>query len=326
MKVVIPGGKGHVGAVLTRRFSRGGHEVVLLSRGQGSVPGARVVAWDGKSLGDWATEINGADVVINLAGRSVNCRYTEANLREMMDSRLESTRIVGEAIRLAASPPRVWLQSSTATIYSHRFDAPNDEVTGILGGDEPDAPRTWQASNEIAMAWERELARADTPRTRKIAMRSAMTMSVDKGSVFDVLCGLARYGLGGSLGGGRQFVSWVHEDDFAHAWLFLIEREDISGPINICSPNPLPQKDFMQQLRCALGVPFGLPAAKWMVEIGTYLMQTESELVLKSRRVVPTLLQDAGFEFQFPEWQEAARELVARAKAVASQAIARAPY
>ena len=268
-----------------------------------------MVAWDGKTLGAWAEEIDGADVVINLAGRSVNCRYNDANLREMMDSRVDSTRAVGQAIGQAKNPPKVWLQSSTATIYSHRFDAANDDVDGILGGDEPNAPRTWRASNEIAMAWENELAIAETPKTRKIAMRSAMTMSIDKGSVFDVLCGLARHGLGGSLGGGRQYVSWVHEHDFARAVSFLIEREDLSGPINICSPNPLPQKEFMKVLREAVGVPFGLPAAAWMVEIGTWLMRTESELVLKSRRVIPTRLLEAGFEFQYLVWADAAKEL-----------------
>jgi uncharacterized protein (TIGR01777 family) len=315
MKVVIPGGKGHVGSVLVRHFVAGGHEVVLLSRQASNTEGARVVAWDGKTLETWAEEFDGSDVVINLAGRSVNCRYNDANLKEMMDSRVDSTRVVGQAISQATNPPKVWLQSSTATIYSHRFDAPNDERTGIIGGEEPGAPRTWLASNKIAAAWESELEKAETPKTRKIAMRSAMTMSIDRGSVFDVLCGLARKGLGGSLGGGRQYVSWVHEIDFARAVTFLIDREDMSGPINICSPNPLPQKEFMRELREAVRAPFGLPATTWMVEIGTWLMRTESELVLKSRRVVPTLLLEAGFQFKHPFWAEAAKELGARAKA-----------
>jgi uncharacterized protein (TIGR01777 family) len=307
MKVILAGGSGHVGAVLRRHFRE--EEVVVLSR-RSNEPGS--VYWDGATLGNWAKEIDGSDVVINLAGRSVNCRYTEENLRQMMDSRVGPTKALGLAIARAKKPPKVWLQASTATIYAHRFDAPNDETTGILGGNEPEAPRTWNASIKIAQAWEIALYQAETPRTRKVAMRSAMTMSVDKGSVFDVLCGLAKKGLGGRLGSGRQFVSWIHEYDFAQAVQFLIEREDLNGPVNLCSPNPLPQADFMRSLRETLGVSFGLSAPAWMVEIGTWAMQTESELVLKSRRVVPGRLIRAGFQFRYPNWPEAARELASR--------------
>ena len=275
--------------------------------------GARVVAWDGETVGAWADEVEGAEVVINLAGRSVNCRYNAANLKEMMDSRVNSTRAVGEAIRLAKDPPRIWLQAATATIYAHRFDAPNDEYTGILGGAEPGSNPTWDASIAIAKAWEKTLEDAVTPHTRKVALRSAMTMSTDTGSVFDVLCNLARRGLGGTLGDGKQFVSWIHEDDFCASLRFLIDREGLSGAINICAPNPLPQREFMADLREALGVKFGLPASKWMVELGTWAMRTESELVLKSRRVVPTRLLEARFEFKFPEWRGACQELAGQA-------------
>ncbi|MGV3615217.1 MAG: TIGR01777 family oxidoreductase [Fimbriimonas sp.] len=307
MKVIIAGGTGHVGAILSRHFSPAA-EVVLLSRR----PSPHAVAWDGRQLGPWAKEIDGADVVINLAGRSVNCRYHAENLRQMMDSRVESTRVIGEAIASAKRPPRLWLQASTATIYAHRFDAPNDEATGILGGDEPGAPFTWNASIKIAKAWEETLEQAATPHTRKVAMRSAMTMSTDRGSVFDVLCRLAKRGLGGTLGSGRQYVSWLHETDFARSVQFLIDREDLSGPINLCAPNPLPQAEFARILRQAAGTPIGLPAAAWMIEIGTWAMRTESELVLKSRRVVPRRLLDAGFSFAFPDWQDACRDLAAR--------------
>ena len=306
MKIVIPGGTGHVGAVLKRHFESAGDEVVILSRHEG-------VKWDGETLGPWTREIDGADVVINLAGRSVDCRYNDANLADMMNSRVNSTRVVGEAIRQAAKPPKVWLQSSTATIYAHRFDAPNDDETGILGGDEPNAPRTWRASIAIAKAWEKTLDEADTPHTRKVAMRSAMTMSIDKGSVFDALCRIVRLGLGGPLAGGRQYVSWIHEHDFSRAVDFLIAREELRGPINLSSPNPLPYAEFMHVLRKELRVPIGLPATAWMVEVGTWLRRTESELVLKSRRVVPSLLLRSGFQFEYANWSDAARELVSRA-------------
>ena len=304
MKLVIPGGSGHVGAVLVRHFHARGDEVVILSRRDGG--------WDGKTIGAWVAEIDGADVVINLAGRSVNCRYDAAHLKEMMDSRVDSTRVIGQAIAAATDPPKLWLQSSTATIYSHRFDAPNDEATGILGGDEPGAPPKWIASIKIAKAWEAALGEADTPGTRKVAMRSAMTMSIDRGSVFWTLAKLTKLGLGGRLGTGKQFVSWIHEHDFAAAVQFLVDREDIDGAVNISSPNPLPQAEFARNLRQALHVPVGLPALGWMVEIGCALMKTESELVLKSRRVVPGRLLAAGFQFRYPSWPEAAQELAGR--------------
>ncbi len=305
MKVVIPGGTGHVGAVLRRHFEARGDEVVVLSRREG-------VRWDGATLGPWASEFDGADVVINLAGRTVNCRYDEANLREMMESRVRSTQVVGEAIQMAKRPPQVWLQASTATIYAHRLDAPNDEVDGVLGGDEPGAPPKWNASIAIAKAWENALDAVSTPHTRKIALRSAMTMSADAGSVFDVLSRLTRRGLGGTLGSGRQYVSWIHEDDFAAAVQFLIDREDLAGAVNVCAPEPLPQSEFARALRAAWGVPIGLPAPAVLIEMGTWAMRTESELVLKSRRVVPRRLLEAGFRFRHPSWSEAARELAGR--------------
>ena len=308
MRIVIPGGSGHVGAALRRHFAAQGHEVIILSR----TPGPNQLAWDGKTLGPWAEAVDGADAVINLAGRSVNCRYHAANLREMMDSRVDSTRVIGLAIAACTRPPEVWLQASTATIYTHRFDAANDEITGILGGDEPGAPPKWTASIGIAKAWEAALEAAPTPATRKVALRSAMTMSVDQGSVFDVFSRLTRRGLGGPIAGGRQYVSWIHEADFCRSISFLLERDDLEGPVNLTSPNPLPQREFARILREAWGVRLGLPAAAWMIEIGTLAMRTESELVLKSRRVVPTRMLDAGFQFQVPDWEGAARELVGR--------------
>ncbi|MFP2924114.1 TIGR01777 family oxidoreductase [Pyxidicoccus sp. 3LG] len=314
MKVVIPGGTGQVGGVLARALRAKGHDVVILSRGGGGGE-ARVVPWDGRTVGAWADEVDGADVVINLAGRSVNCRYTPENLRQMMDSRVESTRAVGQAIARAKRPPRLWLQMSTATLYAHRFDAPNDEATGLIGGEEPDAPAYWRQSIDIAKAWERTLQEVETPHTRKVALRTAMVMSADPGGIFDVLLRLVRFRLGGAAGGGRQFVSWIHEEDFVRAVLFLVEREDLSGAFNLAAPGPLPQRDFMKALRDAAGVGLGLPAAKWMLEVGALFMRTDTELLLKSRRVVPGRLLEAGFTFQQPDWPEAAGELVARWRA-----------
>jgi uncharacterized protein (TIGR01777 family) len=287
--------------------------VVALSRAGTSE--ARLVAWDGRTVGSWASEIDGADAVINLAGRSVNCRYTEANLQAMMSSRVDSTRAVGLAIEQAARPPRVWLQMSTATIYAHRFDAPNDEATGHIGGTEPDAPSYWKRSIDIAEAWERTQQEANVPRTRRVALRSAMVMSPDRGGIFDVLLGLTRAGFGGPIAGGRQYVSWIHDRDFARAIELLIARDDLAGPVNLAAPNPLPQRDFMAALRAAWGTRIGLPATRWMAEIGAFVLRTDTELTVKSRRVVPARLLDAGFAFEFPDWPAAARDLIERRRA-----------
>jgi uncharacterized protein len=314
MKIVIPGGTGQVGTVLAREFHNAGHEVVVLSRHPDKAAW-RTVRWDAETLGDWAPEIDGADVVINLAGRSVNCRYTPENRRTIKESRMNSTRILGEAIARAAHPPRVWLQSSTATIYAHRYDAPNDEATGLIGSTEPDAPSTWRFSIDVAQAWEQATNEAVTPQTRKVLMRSSMIMSPDRGGIFDVILGLVRFGLGGPVGDGRQYVSWIHDHDFVQAIYWLIARDDLEGVVNLAAPNPLPYAEFMRTLRQSWGIPIGLPATAWMVEIGTFLMRTESELVLKSRRVIPGRLLESGFTFRFPTWAEAAGDLCQRWRA-----------
>jgi uncharacterized protein len=308
MKIVIPGGSGQVGTVLARAFQGEGHDVVVLSRRPRVCPW-RVVPWDGRTAGGWQSEVDGADAVINLAGRSVNCRYNAANRRDILQSRIDSTRVVGEAIARAARPPRIWLQASTATIYAHRYDAANDERSGVLGGAESNAPRSWRFSIDVARAWERAFDEAATPATRKVALRSAMTLSPDAGGVFDTLLGLVRRGLGGTAGDGRQYLSWIHYEDFVSAIRWLIERSDIHGIVNVASPNPLPNADFMRVLRHEYGVPYGLAASAWMLEIGAVFMRTETELVLKSRRVVPQRLIDAGFTFRFPGWDEAAADL-----------------
>ena len=315
MKIVLCGGSGQVGQLLARHFVARGDDVVVLSRGQNSKVGRNVI-WDAQTLGEWAREIDNSDVVINLAGRSVNCRYNAENRRAILDSRTSSTRVVGEAIAQAKNPPRVWLQSSTATIYAHRFDAPNDEHSGILGDENDDVPETWKFSLGVAKAWEAALDNAPTSTTRKVAMRSAMVMSEDRDGIFDVLLTLVRRGLGGSVGDGKQFVSWIHGQDFCRAVDWTIAHDELSGAVNFAAPNPLPYRDFMRELRDAWGMKFGLPATKWMIEIGTRAMQTESELVLKSRRVVPALLLESGFEFEYSMWRDAAKDLCERRRAL----------
>jgi uncharacterized protein (TIGR01777 family) len=300
MRIVLAGGTGQIGRVLAREF--GADEVLVLGRGG-------PVEWDGRTLGPWTKALEGADALINLAGRSVDCRYTAANRHAIMYSRVASTHVLRDALERASDPPKVWLQSSTATIYAHTYGPANDEEHGVLGGIEPKLPDTWRFSIDVARAWE-EAAHGAPVRT--VFMRSAMVMSPDRGGVFDTLLTLVRRRLGGRAGHGRQYVSWIHDVDFARAVRLLIEREDLSGPVNLASPNPLPYVLFMRALREAAGVRFGLPATRLMLEAGAFLMRTETELVLKSRRVVPGRLLDAGFEFAQPDWREAARDLVSR--------------
>lgn len=311
LRIVIPGGSGQVGTVLARHFHANGHHVVVLARRPHPTPW-RVAQWDGKNLGGWAAELEDADVVINLAGRSVNCRYTTKHRQEILDSRVKTTALLGRTISQLSRPPRLWINASTATIYRHIYDWPMDEETGEIGGNEPDAPAPWRFSIKVATEWEKAFFDAATPGTRRIALRSAIMMSPDRGSVFDLLLKLVRFGLGGTAGSGRQFVSWIHDADFLATVDFLIAQEAFAGVVNVASPNPVPNRDFMRALREAWGAPIGLPASRRMLEIGSVFLRTETELVLKSRRVVPKRLLDAGFEFQFPDWSAAAKDLVTR--------------
>ena len=309
MKVVVPGGTGRVGTMLRRALISRGHQVVVLTRRPTQ---AHEVGWDGRSLGGWVGELEGADAVVNLAGRSVSCRYNEANLRAMMDSRVRSASVIGEAIARCDAPPAVWLQASTATIYAHRFDAPNDEATGVIGGAEPDVPGYWEYSVRIARAWEQAQQQVETPGTRRVALRSAMVMSPDRAGIFDYLSWLARLGLGGPVAGGAQYVSWIHEYDFVRAVCQLLSDDRLDGAVNLASPRPLPQREFMRVLRKAWRMPVGLPATARMAKIGAFVLRSDVELLLKSRRVVPTRLLEAGFEFDYGNWSDAAVELVGR--------------
>jgi uncharacterized protein len=315
MHVVIPGGHGQLGRVIAGAMRRRGHCVTVLSRQAAPDPKPRpggIAHWDGKNQGPWVRLIDGADVVIPLAGRSVNCRYHAANREEIIRSRVDSVHAVGHAMATVARPPKLWLQASTATIYSHRFDQANDELHGQIGGSEPNLPDTWKFSIEVARRWEEAATEHAGRVQRQVLMRMAMVMSPDQGGVFDVLMGLVRQGLGGKQGSGDQYVSWIHEYDFINAIQWLVDDERLSGAVNLASPEPLPNVDFMESLRSAAGWRWGLPATEWMLEVGARWMRTETELVLKSRRVIPTRLLQAGFQFQLPRWTSAAKELANR--------------
>lgn len=304
-KLILPGGSGFLGTVLARWFAARGWDIVVLSRRGEAPSSARAVTWDGRTLGDWTRELAGAQAIINLAGRSVNCRYHARNRQLMMDSRIDSTRVLGEAIAACETPPPVWINSSTATIYRHTFGEPHDE-SGPIGAT-PEAKDAF--SIEVAAAWEREFEAAATARTRKILARTAMVFGTHPGTVYQVLRRLVRFGLGGKAASGRQYVSWIHEDDFCRAMEWLIENPDANGIYNIAAPNPIPNEDMMRLLRKSEGMPFGLPSPGLMLEIGAVFIRTETELVIKSRRVVPGRLLKEGFEFEVERMEEAFERL-----------------
>ncbi len=310
-RIVLIGGSGHVGKLLARHFHQQHHDVCVVARTTFSAPW-RVVAWSGVQLSDWVQALDEADVVINLAGRSVDCRYSKRNRAEILESRIQSTTLVGEAIQTLSTPPAVWLNASTATIYRHAMDRPMDEETGELGGTEMNAPDSWRFSIEVATRWEETFFAANTPNTRKVALRSAMTMSPDRGGVFDALLRLVRFGLGGRLGSGKQYVSWIHEKDFVRAVEFLIANRNIDGVVNVTSPNAVTNDEFLKTLREAWGTRIGFPSTERMLEVGAFFLRTETELILKSRRVVPGRLLREGFAFEFPGWTAAAKDLVAQ--------------
>jgi len=309
-RIILAGGKGFLGCALTEHFSRAGYEVAVLSRTpQRATNAVREILWDGCSLGDWANEVEGANVVINLTGRSVNCRYNERNRRLILDSRVNSTRVLGQAIAQCKKPPAVWLNASTATIYQHTF-GPAWTETGRIAST-PEAKDAF--SVHVATSWERAFEEAKTPLARKVTLRAAMVLGTGKNSVLPALRTLVQLGLGGRMGNGLQFVSWIHESDFCRAIEWVIERPTFHGPVNICAPNPLPNTDMMKILRKIYGMPIGLPATEWMLEIGAFILRTETELMIKSRKVVPAKLIESGFNFEFPIFKEAVENLKGKA-------------
>jgi len=323
LRIVIPGGSGQLGQSLARHFQESGHHVTVLTRGPFTAPW-QTVHWDGAQLGPWMETLEGADACIHLSGRSVNCRYTDPNRRELLSSRIGPTLLLHRAFAELANPPRVWMNASTATIYRHSLDRPMDEFSGEIGGGEMisarrRAPEKWNWTIQLVKHWEAAFFSTPTPQTRKVALRTSLVFSATPGSVFAVLSRLARVGLGGTQGSGRQYVSWMHGADFARAVEFLIEHEEIDGPVNMAAPHPLPNREFMAGLREAWEMPNGLWAPAPAIEIGSFFLRTEPELVLKSRYVVPGCLLKAGFTFEFPTWPEAAADLVRQWKGRASR-------
>ena len=306
-RLILAGGSGFLGQALAKFFNVKGWDVVVLTRHTNpSSSEAREVIWDGETLGSWTDELEGATAVVNLAGRSVDCRYTETNRRLIVDSRVKPTRVLGQAMVRCVNPPAVWLNASSATIYRHT----SGELWDEDGSDFSPTPAVDdEFSLEVIKAWEGALNETDLPRTRVLALRTTMVLGHGRNSVFPVLCRLARLGLGGRMGSGKQWVSWIHVEDFCRAVEWLVDHGELCGPVNIAAPHPLPNANMMRLFRELVDMPIGLPAAEWMLEVGAFVLRTETELILKSRRVVPGKLLASGFAFHRPTFQEAITHL-----------------
>ncbi len=294
-KLVIAAGTGFLGSILINHFKNKAEEIVILTRGKAKTDGkVRYLNWDAKTLGEWEAELEDADALINLAGKSVNCRYTERNKNEIMASRLNSTAILNKAVLQCKNPPKHWLNSSTATIYKGSYHKQMTEETGEKGFD---------FSMKVARAWEKVFFKTETPQTIKTALRTSIVLG-KSGGAYPMLSKLAKVGFGGKQGNGRQFVSWIHEEDFARAIEFIINQET-EGAVNVVSPAPVRNKDFMCAIVKQVKAPFAIPISKTMLTIGAAIIGTETELVLKSRNVIPARLNEAGFTFKYDSVQKA---------------------
>jgi len=312
-KIILAGGTGFIGQEMTKYFGKKNNIVILTrqvknektnrndynSLSEDDLKNVRYVKWDGKTSGDWITELNDADLIVNLAGKSVNCRYNEKNKNEIFDSRTDAVKAIGEAIGKCNRPPSLWINASSATIYRHAEDRPQDESTGEFHDD---------FSVQVCKRWEKVFYDQATSQTRKVALRMAITLG--PGGILVPYFNLLKFGLGGRQAGGNQMYSWVHIEDTCRMIEWIWDHKEIEGTYNCSSPNPVKNKEFMRILRKITGHVVGLPAYKWMLQIGAPIIGTEIELVLKSRWVVPTKILETGFQFNHPFLENALSDIV----------------
>ncbi len=306
-RILIAGANGFLGGLLTRHWLEQGHELRHLSRRESAQPAVKLYRWDGVQRGEWEAALEGVDVLVNLCGASVNCRYTPANRKRLMDSRILPTRLLGEALRDREEALELWLQASTATLYKHTLGTGWDE-SGELGSD----PRAKDAfSIELAQAWEDEFYAVLPSNCRGVSLRTAMVLGrgEDPNNVLCTLRRLTRLGLGGSMGKGNQYVSWIHEQDFCQALDWIMEHRELRDALNLSAPHPLPNRDMMQLFRKQYHRPWSLPAPEALLELGAFFMRTETELIIKSRRVFPAKLQQSGFPFRYSHFADALNDL-----------------
>lgn len=292
MRVVIAGGTGLIGTYIQKSLKTDGHQVMVLTR---NPKNTWEKYWDGETLGVWKEHLEGVDVLINLAGKSVDCRYNESNKKTIYASRLKSTHILHKAVDQCVEPPKIWINSSTATIYRHAEDRFMDEYEGEIGEG---------FSVDVATKWEETFFQESAATSRKVAIRTAIVLGKD-GGAYPHFKGLARVGFGGAQGNGKQMVSWIHEEDLYQSILFIIENSEISGVINVSSPNPVTNRKFMKSIRNLYNPLLAIPIKRWMLEIGAFFLRTETELLLKSRWVLPTRLQKLGYKFRYPNLPDA---------------------
>lgn len=297
MKIIIAAGTGFLGKNLEKYFTEKGNEVYILTR---SPKRNNEMYWNAKTLGEWKNILENADILINLAGKSVDCRYTEKNKKEIYSSRIDSTKVLQQAIDDCRNKPKVWLNASSATIYVHSETQLNTEENGIIGDD---------FSMNICKSWEKEFFKAKTENLRKVALRTSIVLG-NNGGAFPKLKMITKFGLGGKQGRGNQNVSWIHIEDFCRIVEYIIDHENMSGAVNVTAPNPLSNKEFMMKLRKEMKAPFGLNAPVWQLEIASIFLKTETELLLKSRNVYPDKLMKSGFEFSYLEIDSAFKNLI----------------
>ncbi len=299
-KVIIAAGTGFLGKVLIEYLKPKSETIIILTRGKSKIENnVKFVNWDAKTIGNWKNELDNADVLINMTGKSVDCRYNKKNKDLILSSRIESTAILGKAIKECHNPPKVWLNSSTATIYRHSLDKEMDEIHGEIGTG---------FSVNVATSWENTFFEQQTPKTRKVALRTSIVLGKNGGALQPIV-NLTKIGFGGKQGHGNQKLSWIHETDFARSLEFIINNQKITGVINIVSPKPTTNQAFMRILRKLMKIPFGISLSKPILEFGARLIKTETELILKSRNVVPKKLQDHGFVFLYPNLKTALNDL-----------------
>ena len=313
-KIIIAGGSGFIGEEMIRYFGKDNAIVILTRQVPNSsnnrnqytsltsneLSNTTFIQWDGKTIGPWQKELEAADIIVNMAGKSVNCRYTAKNKKEIVDSRINATNIIGEAIHQLVQPPKLWINASSATIYRHAEDKPQDELTGEIKDD---------FSVRVCKQWEETLYEQRTPFTRKVALRMAITLG--SGGVMIPYFNLLKFGLGGKQGSGKQMYSWVHIEDTCRMIEYLYEHDELEGTFNCSSPNPVSNEQFMKTLRKVTITKIGLPAFEWMLNLGAIIIGTETELVLKSRWVVPTKMLQAGFTFKYPHLKDALEQVIA---------------
>ena len=300
-KIILAGGNGYLGGLLAKHFSEIAEKVIILARKPQAQNGnITTVLWDGKTTDSWVEELEGADLLINLCGKNVNCRYTQKNQQEIINSRVLPTRLLGNTIKNLIKPPKLWINVTSSTIYRHAEDHPQDEYTGEIGSG---------FSIDVCKAWENSFFETELPQTRRVALRMGIVLGKTDGA-FPRLLNLVKFGLGGRQGDGKQYVNWVHEQDAIRAIAWLFNQEQINGIVNCTAPHAVTNEALMQSIRKAYGIPFGLPTPAWLLSIGAAIIGTETELILKSRWVKPAILLEHGFEFQYGTIDEAIQDIL----------------